>query len=1082
MIRLTSRAGALVAGAAVLAAAAALPLTSTTSLQAQGRANVTVDPSLYKSVFYRPLSAVFSRGGRVTAVTGVPSNPRLFYMGAAGGGVWKTSDAGARWEPLTDGQIGVGTIGAIEVALSDPDIIYMGTGSADPRGNVTNGDGMYKSTDAGKTWTHIGLPKAGLIGRIRIHPQDPNVAFAAVLGNIFGPNPERGVYRTKDGGKTWEQVLKVSDRTGAIDVTMDVKNPNVLLASMWTVERKPWTIDSGSTSMEGGIFRSTDGGNTWQKLTKGLPQGVMVGKSSVSISQADPKRVYALIEAAGDLGGVYTSQDGGETWSRVNASRNLLQRAFYYTHIYADPQQVDTAYAVNTGAYKSTDAGTTWTPMGTPHGDNHDFWINPTNNQVLINGNDGGANVSTDGGRTWSTQNNQPTAELYRLETDTRWPYWIYASQQDNSNIAVPSQGNADAFSVAGGESGYIAVDPRNANIIYAGNYGGTIQRTDRYSGVSESVRVYADEETGQRAADMKYRFQWNAPIRMSPHNPDIVYMTSQYVHRSADGGQTWDVISPDLTRNDRTKQDYSGGKGVTRDSTGVEVYGTVFAVEESPVTAGLLWAGSDDGLLSISQDGGKNWRKITPTGLPEWSTINVIDLSPKNAGRAVVTAYRYMLNDFKPYVYLTNDFGKTWKRIADGNNGIPDGDYARVVREDPDRPGLLYAGTEHGMYISFDEGGRWQRFQQNLPVTPIMDLKVYRKNLIVATEGRSFWIVDALPVVQQLKAGLESTAATFFKPADAYRQGGPLPTLYYWFKDQPAAPVTLEVKDASGKVVYTAKAEPGTGTAMQAPAAIPAASPEGAAGGGRGGRGGGGRGGGGRGGFGVFGGGAPGISAQRGLNQATWNPRYESPFTVPPRIVMWGGGGGRSGGPKAAPGVYTVKLSSGAWSQEQTLRLSTDPRLPQMTEAEGAEQLKMAMEVGGQIKALYDTLAKLRDAKQQAAQIAEKSGANAEIVAAAKKLNEQLVGVEGDITQLQGEAGQDALNFPGRIDNQWVALYGNIVQLERRLNKSVKERYTDLRPQTDDLMERATGVLKKDVDAFNAVASKAGAMSVVIK
>ena len=1082
MIRLTSRAGALVAGAAVLAAAAALPLTSTTSLQAQGRANVTVDPSLYKSVFYRPLSAVFSRGGRVTAVTGVPSNPRLFYMGAAGGGVWKTSDAGARWEPLTDGQIGVGTIGAIEVALSDPDIIYMGTGSADPRGNVTNGDGMYKSTDAGKTWTHIGLPKAGLIGRIRIHPQDPNVAFAAVLGNIFGPNPERGVYRTKDGGKTWEQVLKVSDRTGAIDVTMDVKNPNVLLASMWTVERKPWTIDSGSTSMEGGIFRSTDGGNTWQKLTKGLPQGVMVGKSSVSISQADPKRVYALIEAAGDLGGVYTSQDGGETWSRVNASRNLLQRAFYYTHIYADPQQVDTAYAVNTGAYKSTDAGTTWTPMGTPHGDNHDFWINPTNNQVLINGNDGGANVSTDGGRTWSTQNNQPTAELYRLETDTRWPYWIYASQQDNSNIAVPSQGNADAFSVAGGESGYIAVDPRNANIIYAGNYGGTIQRTDRYSGVSESVRVYADEETGQRAADMKYRFQWNAPIRMSPHNPDIVYMTSQYVHRSADGGQTWDVISPDLTRNDRTKQDYSGGKGVTRDSTGVEVYGTVFAVEESPVTAGLLWAGSDDGLLSISQDGGKNWRKITPTGLPEWSTINVIDLSPKNAGRAVVTAYRYMLNDFKPYVYLTNDFGKTWKRIADGNNGIPDGDYTRVVREDPDRPGLLYAGTEHGMYISFDEGGRWQRFQQNLPVTPIMDLKVYRKNLIVATEGRSFWIVDALPVVQQLKAGLESTAATFFKPADAYRQGGPLPTLYYWFKDQPAAPVTLEVKDASGKVVYTAKAEPGTGTAMQAPAAIPAASPEGAAGGGRGGRGGGGRGGGGRGGFGVFGGGAPGISAQRGLNQATWNPRYESPFTVPPRIVMWGGGGGRSGGPKAAPGVYTVKLSSGAWSQEQTLRLSTDPRLPQMTEAEGAEQLKMAMEVGGQIKALYDTLAKLRDAKQQAAQIAEKSGANAEIVAAAKKLNEQLVGVEGDITQLQGEAGQDALNFPGRIDNQWVALYGNIVQLERRLNKSVKERYTDLRPQTDDLMERATGVLKKDVDAFNAVASKAGAMSVVIK
>jgi photosystem II stability/assembly factor-like uncharacterized protein len=404
---------------------------------------------------------------------------------------------------------------------------------------------------------------------------------------------------------------------------------------------------------------------------------------------------------------------------------------------------------------KSTDGGKTWTALGTPHSDNHDFWINPTNSQIMINGNDGGANVSTDGGRTWSTQNNQPTAELYRVEVDTRWPYWVYASQQDNSNIAVPSTGNAEPFSVAGGESGYIAVDPRNNNIIYAGNYGGTIQRTDRYSGFTESVRIYADEETGQRAADMKYRFQWNAPIRMSPHNPDVVYMTSQFVHRTTDGGQTWDVISPDLTRNDKSKQEGAGAKGVTQDNTGVEVYNTVFAFEESPATPGLLWAGSDDGLLHLSRDNGKTWTKITPTGLPEWSTINVIELSKANAGRAIVTAYRYMLGDFMPYVYLTTDYGRTWKRIADGNNGIPNGDYTRVVREDPDRPGLLYAGTEHGMYISFDDGGHWQRFQQNLPVTPIMDLKVYRKNLIVATEGRSFWIVDALPVVEQLKAGL---------------------------------------------------------------------------------------------------------------------------------------------------------------------------------------------------------------------------------------------------------------------------------------------------------------------------------------
>src|SRR5262245_47400867 len=842
MTRLTSRAGALAIGAAALGAAAGWPLASTTSAARlrfdppQLGSNITIDPSLYRSVYYRPLT-VFSRGGRVTAVSGVPSNPRLFYMGAAGGGVWRTTDAGGRWEPLTDGQIGVGTIGAIDVALSDPNVIYVGTGSADPRGNVTNGDGVYKSTDAGKTWTHVGLAKAGLIGRIRIHPQNPDIAYVAVLGNIFGSNAERGVYRTKDGGKTWDQVLKVSDKTGAIDVTMDLKNPDTLLAAMWTTRRTPWTIDSGS--LEGGLFKTTDGGAHWQKLTKGLPQGVMIGKASVSISQADPKRVYALIEAGGDQGGVYTSQDGGDSWARVNSSRNLLQRAFYYVHIYADPQNADTAYAVNTASFKTVDGGKTWTGVGTPHSDNHDFWINPTNNQIMINGNDGGANVSNDGGRTWSTQDNQPTAELYRLETDTRWPYWIYASQQDNSNIGVPSTGNADTFSVAGGESGYIAVDPRNASIIYAGNYGGTIQRTDRYSGVSESVRVYADEETGQRAADMKYRFQWNAPIRLSPHNPDIVYMTSQFVHRSADAGQTWEVISPDLTRNDKTKQDYSGAKGVTQDDTGVEVYDTIFAFEESPVTAGLLWAGTDDGLLHLSRDNGKTWTKITPTGLPEWSTINVIDLSKTNAGRAIVTAYRYMLNDFAPYAYLTNDYGRTWKRLTDGSNGIPVGDYTRVVREDPDRPGLLYAGTEHGMYISFDEGAHWQKFQQNLPATPIMDLKVYRKNLIVATEGRAFWIVDALPVVQQLRAGVESTAATLFKPADAYRQGGAPPTFYYWFKDQPTAPVTLEVKDASGKTVYSGTAQPGAGTVLQPPPAIPPPAPVGFAfRGGRGGRG----------------------------------------------------------------------------------------------------------------------------------------------------------------------------------------------------------------------------------------------------
>ncbi len=1077
--------------------------------QGGGPANVTVNPALYKDLFYRPLT-VFARGGRVTTVAGVPSNPQVYYMGTCGGGVWRTTNAGVRWEPLTDGQIGVGTIGAVSVADSNPNIIYVGTGSADPRGNVTNGDGVYKSVDAGKTWQHIGLEKAGLIGRIRIHPQNPDLAYVAVLGNIFGPNKERGVYRTKDGGTTWEPVLAVSDKTGAIDIAMDANNPNTLFAAMWTTRRTPWTIDSGST--EGGLFRSTDGGDHWQKLANGLPKGVAVGKIGVSISLVNPKRVYALIEAAGDQGGVYRSDDGGDTWARTYAGRNLLQRAFYYTKIYADPVDVDTVYALNTGAFKSTDGGKTFQNAGIQaHGDHHDLWINPTNNKALINSNDGGATVSIDGGRTWSTQENQPTAELYRLEVDKRWPYYVYAAQQDSGTIAAPSSNVGDTYGVGGGESGYIAVDPRNYNLIYAGNYGGSITRTDRYNGVSENIRAYADEETGQRAADMKYRFQWNAPIRLSPHDPDVIYTTSQYVHRSHDGGQTWDVISPDLTRNDKTKQDYAGGAGITRDDTGVEVYSVIFAFEESPVTPGLFWAGSDDGLVHISRDGGKTWQKITPPGLPEFATINVIDLSPTNAGRAIVTAYRYMLNDFTPYVYETSDYGQTWKRIADGTNGIPMGHYVRVVREDPDRPGLLYAGTEYGMYISFDDGGHWQKFQNNLPITPIMDLKVYRKDLIVATEGRAFWILDGLPVVQQLKVGTETAAGVLYKPADAYRQGGPLPTFYYWLKDQPTAPVALQVMDSTGAVVFTGTGQPGAGV-IAPPSPVPA--PPGA--GGRGGRGGppaaggvavepggdapaaapqgrgaaapagaapagavqaGGRGG--RGGF----GGAPIVSAHQGLNRSTWNARLAPFFTVPPKIVMWGGGGGGGQGPKATPGVYTVKVTAGDWSGTQTFRLNSDPRLPAMTDAEGAEQLRIARETGVRITQLYDTLLTIRDVKKQASDIAQKADARARMEAAAKILTDKLVAIEGEITQLQGEAGQDALNFPGRVDNQWIALYGNIAGMERKVNKAITERYADLTPPTDALMQKAAASLKTDVEAFNAAAKKAGVkQGIVVK
>ena len=1092
----------------VMAVCALVGAATVLDLGAQGWAtSVPSQPNWLEGVYYRPLTT-FSRGGRVTAVTGIPSDPQTYYMGSAGG-VFKTTDAGALWVPVTDGQIGVGSIGAIDVAESNSDIVYVGTGSACPRGNVSLGDGVYKSTDAGKTWQHIGLPKAGLIGRIRIHPQNPDLVYVAVLGDIFGANKERGVYRTKDGGRTWEQVLSVSDRTGAVDLTIDTKNPSVLIAAMWTTQRQPWSIDSGST--EGGLFKTTDGGDHWQRLTKGLPAGVMVGRVGVSISRADSKRVYAQVEAGGDQGGVYRSDDEGDSWTRVNTQRILQQRAFYYTHIFADPVDVDTVYALNTSAYRSTDGGKTFGGAGINlHGDNHDLWINPTNNKTMIESNDGGAGISVNGGA-WSTQNNQMTEEIYRIDVDTRWPYWVYGAQQDNSSVGVPSSNVGEYIEAGGGESGYLAVDPRNANVNYAGNYGGFLTRNDRYAGISENVRVYADSETGQRAMDMKYRFQWNAPIKLSPHNPDIVYTTSQYVHRSKDGGQNWERISPDLTRNDKKKQDFSGGEGITRDSTGVEVYSTIFAFEESPATAGLLWAGSDDGLVHISRDNGKSWQAITPPGLPEFSTVNTIDLNAKEPGRAIIAVYRYMLNDLTPFAYETTDYGKTWKRIADGKNGIPADHFIRVVRQDPDTPGLLFAGTEYGMYVSYDDGGHWSPFQLNLPRVPIMDLKIYRHNLIVATEGRGFWILDQLPIVEQLKPAQDLGAATFFKPADGYRGGGggrggggsaaSPPTFYYWFRDEPTSPVTVQVMDAAGSVVYNATGQPGTGTAPQPPLPYNAAEPA-AGGGGRGGRGGGGgggrgagggggggavvaeagapqqagRGGGGRGGFGG-GFGPAGVSAHKGLNATVWNPQLPAPFSIPPRIVMWGGGAGPM---KAAPGVYTAKISMGSWSQTQTFRLNPDPRFqPPMTDADGQAQLKMAQEVGGWTKNLYDKLAQIRDAKQQAAQIAGKTPA---LAGAAKSFTDSAEKVEGDMTQLRGEANQDALNFPGRLDNQLVVLYGNIVGAERKLGSAITERYADLKPQYEDVMKRVSAVLTTDVATFNAAATRAGAGGITIK
>ena len=651
------------------------------------------------------------RGGRVTTVTGVPGENHTFYMGSSGGGVWRTEDAGETWRNLTDGQIGAGGIGAIAVAPSDPNVLYAGTGSACIRGNVSPGIGAYRSRDAGETWEFIGLADAGQIGRIVVHPTDADLVWAAVLGNAFAPSPERGVFRSRDGGDSWEKVLFLDESTGVVDLSMDPRNPRVLYAAAWGgAERKPWDIRSGSEN--GGIYKSTDGGDSWDKLGGGLPEG-MVGKTGVAVSPAEPDRVFALVEH--EQGGLYRSENGGASWKLINGDHMLWERPWYYMHVIPDPQNANTLWVANVFLQKSEDGGASFRPVMSGHPDYHAVWINPDDTDIMVIGDDGGAEVSLTGGKSWSTIRNQPTAELYRVTVDDQFPYRLYGAQQDNSTISVPSRlppgmaSDAEAeFQVGGCESGHIAVDPRNPDVIYAGCYGGTITRLDRRTGLTRDVIAYPQLQLAQDRGELRYRYQWNAPIRLSPHDPDVLYHTSQYVHRSTDEGHSWEEISPDLTTDDPEHQGYSGGP-ITRDGTGVEVYGTIFAFEESPHQAGVLWAGSDDWLVPVARDDGATGTDVTPDPMPAGATVNTIELSPHRDGKAYVAAYRYREGDRSPYAYVTTDYGASWRTISDG---IPENHFVRVVREDPDREGLLYAGTEYGMYVSFDDGVSWQSLQ----------------------------------------------------------------------------------------------------------------------------------------------------------------------------------------------------------------------------------------------------------------------------------------------------------------------------------------------------------------------------------
>src|SRR4051812_2056699 len=770
-----------------------------------------VDSSLFTGLHWRSIGP--NRGGRSQAGAGSVARPLEYYFGATGGGVWKTTDGGLTWRAVSDKTFKSSSVGAVAIAASNPDVVYVGMGETELRGNIIQGDGMYKTTDAGKTWSAVGLEKTQAIARIRIHPANPDIVYVAALGNPYGSNPERGVFRSKDGGKSWERVLYRDDKTGAVDLVIDPNNPDVLYAALWEVSRTPHSLSSGGPG--GGLFKSTDGGTSWTELTKnpGLPKPLW-GKVGVSVSGADSTRLYAIVEAKD--GGIFMSDDAGATWKLINDDRRIRQRAFYYSRIYADPKTKDTFYVLNTSTYRSTDAGKTLRALRDPHGDNHDLWIAPNDPNRMINTNDGGANVTVNGGETWTPQT-FPTAQFYGVFTTAHIPYHVCGAQQDNSTACVSSAGTgADLYDVGGGESGYIAPDPRDTDVFYAGSYGGLLTRTNRRTGEVRAINVWPDNPMGHNSGDMTERFQWTYPIVIAPTDPKTIYVTSQHVFRSTSEGQSWDRISPDLSRHDPSTMGDSGGP-ITLDQTGVETYAVVFALAPSPVDGNVIWAGSDDGFVHVTRDAGKTWTKVTPPDLPDFARVSLIEASPHDAATAYVAANRYQRSDRAPYVYRTHDYGKTWTKIVAGIRGD---DFARAIEEDPKRKGLLFLGTETGIYVSFDEGGVWQPFGLDLPVTPVHGIAVKNDDLVIATHGRSFYVMDNINVLRQIQRSTTEQPMVLFKPGDAMRSVSRGVAIDYYLK-QPADKVTIDILDAKGAVIKTFT---GTPPPANAPAATPAA------------------------------------------------------------------------------------------------------------------------------------------------------------------------------------------------------------------------------------------------------------------
>ena len=939
------------------------------------------DEKYYGALEYRELGPF--RGGRSAAVTGVPNKPNLFYFGATGGGVWRTQDGGRSWKNISDGFFG-GSVGSIEVAQSDPNVIYVGGGETTVRGNVSSGYGVWKSVDAGKTWQESGLKNSRHIPRMAIHPTDHNTVYAAVLGNIYKPTSDRGVYKSTDGGKTWKKILFVNENAGAVDLRLDPNNPRIIYAATWNVRRTPYRLSSGGEGSA--LWKSTDSGETWTEISKnkGFPSDTL-GIIGVTVSPVNSERVWAIVENK-DKGGVYRSEDGGDTWSLINSERKLRQRAWYYTRIYADSQDEEVVYVMNVRYHKSTDGGKTYSTYNAPHGDHHDLWIAPEDPKRMIIGDDGGAQVTYDGGETWSTYHNQPTAQFYRVTTDNSFPYRIYVAQQDNSTLRIPHR--TEGFSIeeddweptAGGESAHIAVDPKNNDIVYGGSYDGFLTRYNHENQSVRSVSVWPDNPMGHGAEDMKYRFQWNFPIFFSPHDPNKIYTASNHLHVSTNEGESWSVISPDLTRNDPSKLGSSGGP-ITQDNTSVEYYCTIFAAAESPVTPGLLWVGSDDGLVNVSRDGGTTWTDVTPKGMPEWMMINSVEPSRYDAGTCYIAGTKYKTGDFAPYLYKTTDYGQTWTKIT---KGIPAEHFTRVVREDDSRKGLLYAGTETGMYISFDDGANWKPFQLNLPIVPITDLAVKDNNLIVATQGRSLWMIDDLTLLHQL-ADAKGKQNHLFKPKPTYRMGGggrkgsltsgtnhPAGVITYFYVEDPSdKEISLSFLNVANDTIksYSTKSKENK------------------------------------------------LTVKPGANMFSWDTRGEGAERLKGMILWWAS----TNAPKAVPGTYKVVLQVDDEVLSQNFEIVPKPT-SEVSVGDMQRQYDYITDVNATVDRAHKSIKKIRNINGQLSAFQKQYKDNDQVkslVEKVKTLSEQFSEIEKALYQTKNRSGQDPLNFPIKLTNK---------------------------------------------------------------